>query len=117
MDGLTGIIAQLEKQKTAIERALTVLREVEGIGPAAPAPRPSAPAKRKPGNKRSLAQKARWAAKKTAEAVPIGVPTKAPRKGGMTPEGRQRLAEAMKRRWAAKRTAAQAKKNTRKKAA
>jgi hypothetical protein len=27
----------------------------------------------------------------------------------MTPEGRQRLAEAMKKRWAAKRTAAQAK--------
>ena len=33
------------------------------------------------------------------------------RKGGMTPEGRRRLALAMKRRWAAKRTA-QAKKAT-----
>jgi hypothetical protein len=32
------------------------------------------------------------------------------RKGGMTPEGRRRLALAMKRRWAAKRTGAQAKK-------
>lgn len=31
------------------------------------------------------------------------------RKGGMTPDGRRRLALAMKRRWAAKRTAAQAK--------
>jgi hypothetical protein len=30
------------------------------------------------------------------------------RKGGMTPEGRRRLALAMKRRWAAKRTGAQA---------
>jgi hypothetical protein len=34
------------------------------------------------------------------------------RKGGMTPEGRRRLALAMKRRWAAKRTGAQAKKAT-----
>jgi len=32
------------------------------------------------------------------------------RKGGMTPEGRRRLALAMKRRWGAKRTASQAKK-------
>jgi hypothetical protein len=31
------------------------------------------------------------------------------RKGGMTPEGRRRLALAMKRRWAAKRTGSQAK--------
>jgi hypothetical protein len=37
------------------------------------------------------------------------------RKGGMTPEGRRRLALAMKRRWAAKRTGAQAKKATTKK--
>lgn len=34
----------------------------------------------------------------------------ATRKGGMTPEGRRRLALAMKRRWAAKRTGNQAKK-------
>lgn len=39
------------------------------------------------------------------------------RKGGMTLEGRRRLALAMKRRWAAKRTGAQAKKATAKKAA
>ena len=38
----------------------------------------------------------------------------AKRKGGLTPEGRRRLAEAMKRRWAVKRTAAQAKKRGRK---
>ena len=37
------------------------------------------------------------------------------RKGGMTPEGRRRLALAMKRRWAAKRTGAQAKKAATKK--
>lgn len=33
----------------------------------------------------------------------------AKRKGGMTPEGRKRLAEAMKRRWAVKRAASQVK--------
>jgi hypothetical protein len=29
-DGLKGIIAQLERQKTGIERALSALRDVEG---------------------------------------------------------------------------------------
>ena len=38
MDGLTSIIAQLEKQKTAIERALTALREIDGVEPAGQAP-------------------------------------------------------------------------------
>jgi hypothetical protein len=112
MDGLTGIIAQLEKQKTAIERALAALREVEGIEPAAPAS--STPVKRKASNTRSLAQKARWAAKKAAE---VATPAKAARKGGMTPEGRKRLAEAMKRRWALKRAGSAVKKAGRKKAA
>jgi hypothetical protein len=74
MDGLTGIIAQLEKRKTAIERALAALREVEGIEGAASAPASSAPVKRKAGNTRSLAQKARWAAKKAGEAAPPATP-------------------------------------------
>lgn len=43
--------------------------------------------------------------KSTSNSVPA-------RKGGMTPEGRRRLALAMKRRWAAKRSGAQAKKAT-----
>ncbi len=117
IDGLTSIIAELEKQKTAIERALAALREVEGIAPAALAPASSAPAKRKVSNKRSLAQKARWAAKKAAEATPPATPAKASRKGGMTPEGRKRLAEAMKKRWAVKRAGPAVKKAGRKKAA
>lgn len=117
MDGLTNIIAQLEKQKTAIERALAALREVEGIEPAAPAPASSVPARRKVSNKRSLGQKARWAAKKAAETTPLAAPAKAPSKGGMTPEGRKRLAEAMKKRWAVKRAGSAVKKAGRKKAA
>jgi hypothetical protein len=38
------------------------------------------------------------------------------RKGGMTPEGRRRLAEAMKRRWAAKRAGSQVRKSSAKRA-
>jgi hypothetical protein len=79
-----NIIAQLEKQKAAIERALAALRAAEG--PAEPV-------------------------STQAAAKPASAPAK--RKGRLTPEGRRRLAEAMKRRWAAKRTAAQAKKRGR----
>jgi hypothetical protein len=83
-EGFRNIIAQLEKQKTAIERALAALREVEE--PTTPVNSPAA-------------------------AEPATV--RAKRTGRLTPEGRKRLAEAMKRRWAAKRTAAQAKKRGR----
>jgi hypothetical protein len=108
MNGLDGIINQLEAQKAAIERALIALREVEGIGTPGVAPAPTGIAT----DRRSAAQKKRWAAKHAAESAPAPVK----RKGGMTPEGRKRLAEAMKRRWAVKRTAAQAKKRGPKKA-
>ena len=133
MDGLSSVIEQLERQRAGIDQALAALREVKGI--AAPdAITESAPAVRKggmtpegkkrlikalkkrwaakraaaesaaasesvvPTNKRSEAQRARWAAKKAK------TPT-ATRKGGMTDDGRKRLAEAMKRRWAVKRAA------------
>jgi hypothetical protein len=110
MHGLDGIIKQLEAQKAAIEKALTALREVDGIG--APAiPSPSAP---KVQDRRSAAQKARWAAKRAAEATPAA--PGAQRKGGISAAGRKKLAEAMKRRWALKRTAAQATKRGPKKA-
>jgi hypothetical protein len=118
-EGLTSVIAQLKRQKTAIERALTALREVEGVEPAgaAPAPAIAEPATRKRAgrNRRSLAQKKRWALKRAAEAGTPTVPTKAaPRKGSMTEDGRRRLAEAMKRRWAVKRAASAVKKTARK---
>jgi hypothetical protein len=94
MDGLETIIADLEKQREAIDKALAALREVNAAPVASE------------GNARSIAQRARWA--KTAKAGPH-------RKRVLTAAGRKALAESMKRRWAAKRTAAQAKK--RKKAA
>jgi len=83
--GLNDIIARLEEQRRAIERALSALREIEGSGVQSRDEKPSAPRK---------------------------VRTK--RKRGITPEGRKRLAEAMTRRWAVKRTAVQARKQGRK---
>ena len=80
-EGFKNIIAQLEQQKAAIERALAALQEVD----AAPA---AVTAKRR--------------------GRPPGVKSKAPakRKGGITEEGRKRLSEALKKRWAAKKAAA-----------
>jgi hypothetical protein len=69
-NGFNGIIAQLEQQKAAIDKALAALRDVDGIAPA------------------------------KAAAAP------ATRKGGMTPEGKERLVAALKKRWAAKKRAA-----------
>jgi hypothetical protein len=82
-NGLKDAIARLEQQKTAIERALAALREIDGPGAETSAPAP-APVKAK--TKR-----------------------KAKRKSRITPEGRARLAEAMRKRWAAKRAAAKKK--------
>jgi hypothetical protein len=79
--GLNDIIARLEEQKGAIERALSALRELEGSGVQSREEKPPAPRK---------------------------IRTK--RKRRITPEGRKRLAEAMKRRWAVKRTAVPARK-------
>ncbi len=119
-EGLTSVIAQLERQKTAIERALAALRGVEGMEPAAHASSPAIaePATRKRRNLRSLAQKKRWALKRAAETSTPTVSTKAaPRKSGMTEDGRRRLAEAMKRRWAVKRAASTVKNTARKRRA
>src|SRR5580704_16198780 len=79
-NGLKEVIKGLEKQKTAIERALAALREVDGTAVES-APSAAGPVRR----------------------------GRAKRKGGMTPEGRRRLSEALKKRWAVKRAASQVK--------
>jgi len=81
------VIAQLERQRSAIERALSALRDINEGSDGKPHPD-------------STSRKRGRPAKST---------------GGITAEGRQRLAEAMRRRWAIKRTAAQAKRSARKK--
>jgi len=74
-NSLNEVIKKLEQQRIGIERALAALREIEGPGLETIAtPAASAPRGRR----------------------------KAKRKGGMTPEGRRRLSEALKARWAAK---------------
>jgi hypothetical protein len=81
--GLNEIIAQLEQQRDAIDRALSALREVEGRAPAS-------------------------AVKAAAKTTPAGKPAKKQRKGGMSAEGKERLVAALKARWAAKKAAAEA---------
>jgi hypothetical protein len=95
-EGFGEIIAQLEKQKVAIDNALDALRSLGGVD--APRRGPGRP----PSTKTVLSSAEKALSK---------------RKGGVTPAGRKRLAEAMKRRWAAKRTAAQAKRGGRAKKA
>jgi hypothetical protein len=92
LDAFNGIIKQLESQKAAIDKALTALK---GLGGEEEAPTAVVDGE----NKRSAAQKARWAAKKAAESAP------AKRKGGMTPEGRASLVAALKKRHADRKAA------------
>ena len=80
-NSLSEVIKKLEQQRMGIERALAALRDIEGPGFETPAP---------------------------AAGRPVGRPRKAKRKGGMTPEGRKRLSEALKARWAAKKAGASA---------
>jgi hypothetical protein len=75
-NSLNEVIKKLEQQRLGIERALAALRDIEGPGVDTSAP--------------------------AAAAIPRRG-RKAKRKGGMTPEGRRRLSEALKARWAAKR--------------
>jgi hypothetical protein len=121
-NGLKEVIKGLEKQKTAIERALAALKEVDGTAvESAPLAEAAAPARRgrakrkggmtPEGRKRlSEALKKRWAVKRASSQVKPMAKTqakaKAKKKGGMTPEGRKRLSEALKKRWAVKRAAA-----------
>jgi hypothetical protein len=119
-DALSGIIAQLQRQRSAIDRALEALREVEGIEApnAAPVKRTAVKAPGKSASdRRSEGQRKRWAAKKAEGAVTQKDSDEPPAKSRITPEGRQKLAEAMKKRWAVKRAGSTAKKMARKKRA
>jgi hypothetical protein len=106
MEDLTSIIADLEQQRAAIDRALTALREIGGTGSIAPAKRRGRPPGRKTdvtvatANRRSEGQRRRWAEKKAAEKTAATKP--ATKKRGLTAAGRKRLSELMKARWASK---------------
>ena len=114
IDGLVSIIAQLERQKSSIDRALEALREVESATQPIAAERAAVKVPVKATlDRRAEGQRRRWALKKAAEATPEAITEETSTRSRVTPEGRQKLADAMKRRWAAKR--AVAKKTARKK--
>ena len=87
-NAIEEIVAQLDRQREAIDTALSALRELGDVAPRRGPRHPSA----------------------TKTAV-------AKRKSGISAEGRRRLAESMKRRWALKRSAARAKRADRRKQA
>jgi hypothetical protein len=110
MNAIANIIAQLEAQKAAVERALEALRDFDQSGTVNPAKSTAKAPARKGGmtpegrRRLALAMKRRWAAKRAGAQAKKATA----KKSGLTAAGRRKLAEAMKRRWAAKRTAAQA---------
>jgi hypothetical protein len=91
-EGISQIVASLEKQKQSIEKALAALRELDGT----PAGMPR-----------------RGRPRGSGAAAPAA---KQSRRGRISPEGRRRLAEAMRRRWAVKRAGSAVKKAAKKKA-
>ncbi len=108
MNDVESIISKLEKQRSAIDRAISALREIT----ASPATEPGAHGitQRKkrhlsPEGRRRIieATKRRWAAKRKAQAGAPKRPAVASRsrRGKLSDEGRKRLALAMKKRWAA----------------
>ena len=104
-DGVSGILTQLRHMRSGIEEAIIALERIERVE-APPTTPAAAPATKSVGtNRRSEGQKARYAAKRAAEATAVLTKT-APRKGGMSAEGKKRLVAALKARWAAKKAAA-----------
>ena len=84
-DELRGVIAQLERQRMAIDNALSALREIFA-GTATPAESGAGTMTKRRGRRKA--------------AAPAAAPMSPVRKAGITAEGRERLAAAMRRRWA-----------------
>jgi hypothetical protein len=108
VNNVENVISQLETQRSAIDRAISALREVAGKSPLAKVTSPSSngqPRKRhlSPEGRRRIieATKRRWAAKRANRTGTASKRTATTRRGAMSPEGRKRLALAMKKRWAA----------------
>jgi hypothetical protein len=119
---IESIVSELEQQRSAIDRAISALREVSGTQASETSDgsqQQQAPATKKrgitPAGRRKLAEamRRRWAAKRAGEqnsiagtqkSAPAAKKTRATKKRRLSPEGRQRIIEATKRRWAAQRT-------------
>jgi hypothetical protein len=124
-NGIQEVIKKLEQQRIAIERALAALREVDAEAESSETAETVTAAPRKatkkggmtPAGRRRLSEalKRRWAARKAGtgpapnataaakSATSATSTTSEKKKGGMTPDGRKRLSEALRKRWAAKR--------------
>ena len=107
MNDIDNVISRLEKQRSAIDRALLELREISGPD-TSDAQRVSQSKSRKrrlsPEGRRRIIEgtKRRWAAKRAAGVGTAPKRAAAPsRRGKLSEEGRKRLALAMKKRWAA----------------
>lgn len=114
MTDIDDIVAQLERQRAAIDRAIEALRNVTGQIIATRKSEPKAATANRgnntDGRQRQIeAMRKFWAAKKAGKSAV----KKAAKKGGLTEAGRRKLSEAMRQRWAAKRS----RKQTAKKAA
>ena len=108
MNNVENVISELEAQRSAIDRAISALRDVAGKSTLAKVASPSGnsqPRKRhlSPEGRRRIieASKRRWAKKRANGAGVASKRTAAPRRGAMSAAGRKRLALAMKKRWAA----------------
>jgi hypothetical protein len=116
VNNVENVISQLEKQRSAIDRALSALREITGSAATRVDGHRISQSKTKkrhlsPEGRRRIiaATKRRWAAKRRGQA---GAPKRATvpsrsRRGKLSDEGRKRLALAMKKRWAAVKKAGQ----------
>jgi len=113
-DSITTIIRQLDHQKTAIDRALTALRDIDAAPATAPQIEAAAPKaltrKRSAAVRRkmALAQKARWAKIKSEVEPPAPTPAPPQAKRQISPEGLQRIIAATKKRWRLQKAAAKA---------
>jgi hypothetical protein len=93
VNDIEQIISRLERQREAIDRAITALREIEGAtkGPASAVAATSQTVHRKSSaNRQSLAGASKESPAKVEE----------PKRGRLTPEGRKKLSLAGKKRWA-----------------
>ena len=110
MNDIDNVISRLEKQRSAIDRALLALREISVSGPNTANAQPVSQSKSRkrrlsPEGRRRIieATKRRWAAKKTGGTRTAPKRAAAPsssRRGKLSDDGRKRLALAMKKRWA-----------------
>jgi hypothetical protein len=104
-DEVSGVLKELKRMRGSIEEAILALERIEVAEAPPNIPASASGTKSASTTRRSEGQKARYAAKRAAEAPAVLTKT-APRKGGMSAEGKKRLIAALKARWAVKKAAA-----------